>query len=318
MNIASLLRSAATSILPGNNGIPANRTAPAPSNIQQGPHAINFGGGTEKPPKIDFGIQSSSAGGAGLGSLGSLFGMLSGLMSSLKQLLSGLGSDTADSSPSTSNSGRNAANVSGPDMKGYDPKASKTYKPEDLVAGFSQSGGTANCVTIAEMKATMQKFGGPSQIYSSIEKTGDGFDVTMKDNPGKKYHVTNEELQYASSHSGFKGNNEQMLKDANFMYAVSAKRAQGEGNDGKRFANNSSGFAKAMHSLNDFENAKEGFDRLGIGHRVRRSSAQELANGAIGALLRDQHSVAIINGREDNYGKTGRRPTRQDVALKLV
>lgn len=318
MNIASLLRSAATSTLPGNNSPQANRAICDASNIQKGPHAINFGGAAAKSPKIDFAAQNNRAGGAGLGSMGSLFSMLSGLMSSLKQLLSGLANNASQPFASAPHSGQNAANTSGPDMQGYDPKTSKTYKPEDLVAGFSQSGGTANCVTIAEMKATMQKFGGPSQIYSSIEKTRDGFDVTMKDNPNKKYHVTNEELQYASTHSGFKGNNEQMLKDANFMYAVSAKRAQGEGNDGKRFANNPSGFAKAMHSLNDFENAKEGFDRLGVGHRVRRSSAQELANGAIGALLRDQHSVAIINGREDNYGKTGRRPTRQDVALKLV
>lgn len=327
MNIASLLRSTVTSSLPGNSGAHINRAAPDPSNVHKGPHAINFGAGAEKPSKINFAEPNSSAGG-GLGSLGSFVSMLSGLLDSLKQLLTGLENNAGKPFSPASNGEQNSANASstqrasrhstGADMAGYDPKASKTYKAADLVAGFSQSRGTENCVTIAEMKASMQKFGGPGQIYASINKTENGFDVTMRDNPNKKYHVTNQELTYAANHSGFKGNNEQMLKDANFMYAVSTKRAQMEGNDGKRFSNTPAGFARAMHSLNDWEQAQEGFDRLGLHNRVRRSSAQELANGAVGALLRDGHSVAVINGREDNYGNVGSRPSRQNVALKLV
>jgi len=144
------------------------------------------------------------------------------------------------------------------------PKAASGYSPTELLSGFSQKWGTMNCVTVAGIKAAMQRFGGPERVYLSIEATPTGFNVRMRDNPFKTYHVTHAEIQYASNRSGFRGDNQKILNEANFMYAVSAKRAQHENNDG--YASRS--FAAAVSSLDSWEYTQEG---LAINQRRTRS-----------------------------------------------
>lgn len=196
---------------------------------------------------------------------------------------------------------------------GYEPVAHGPYSPAQLLDGFWQKGGTMNCVTIAGIKAAMQRFGGPKEIYSSVEKTPDGYNVKMRDNPYKTYHVTNAELAYATRQSGFRGNNKQILDDANFLYAVSAKRAQFENNDG--YAHR--GFTAAVDSLNTWEYTEEGLGRLGLNNYVQETDAWDLINGAAGIMASNDHVVAVLNGATDNYGNRGYRPDSRASALKL-
>lgn len=198
--------------------------------------------------------------------------------------------------------------------RGITSIASRPYSPNELVSGFSQKWGTMNCVTVAGIKAAMQRFGGPNQVYSSVEQTKDGFNIRMRDNPNKTYHVTHAELRYAAASSGFRGTNQKMLNEANFMYAVSAKRAQHENNDG--YASRS--FAAAVSSLNTWEHTQEGLDRLGLRNYVRPAFAQDLIRGAPGVMAQNDHVFTVLNGRTENYGSLGYQPNPWASALKLV
>ncbi|MGY2274946.1 MULTISPECIES: hypothetical protein [Pseudomonas] len=198
--------------------------------------------------------------------------------------------------------------------RGNPPIASRPYSPNELISGFSQKWGTMNCVTVAGIKAAMQRFGGPNQVYSSVEQTKDGFNIRMRDNPNKTYHVTYAELQYAAAHSGFRGTNQKMLNEANFMYAVSAKRAQLENNDGTA----SRSFAAAVSSLDTWEHTQEGLDRLGLRNYVRPAFAQDLIRGVPGVMAQNGHVFTVLNGRTENYGSLGYQPNPWAPALKLV
>ncbi|WP_145994212.1 hypothetical protein [Pseudomonas sp. QC2] len=198
-------------------------------------------------------------------------------------------------------------------QRGTQPITARAYTPNELVSGFSQKWGTMNCVTVAGIKAAMQRFGGPNQVYSSVEQTRDGFNIRMRDNPNLTYHVNYAELKYAAERSGFKGTNQKMLNEANFMYAVSAKRAQVENNNG--YARQS--FAAALNSLDSWEHTHEGLYRLGLSNYVQQTNAQDLINGAPGVMAQDNHVVTVLNGRKDNYGTPGYRPDPWMQALKL-
>ncbi|MGB3122788.1 MAG: hypothetical protein WBB95_03185, partial [Pseudomonas sp.] len=107
-----------------------------------------------------------------------------------------------------------------------------------------------------------------------------------------------------------------MLQDAQFLYAVSAKRAQMENNDGTA----SRSFHAAMLSLNDKEDEYgpgEGLKRLGLSKHMRTVNVRELARGQVGISNRSGHSVAVINGREELWGQPGFAPTHGN-AIALV
>lgn len=177
--------------------------------------------------------------------------------------------------------------------------------------GFRQSYGSLNCVTVSAIKAAMIKFGqSPAEIYQQVTTDNDGFNITMRD--GFTLRLSPGELQQATRASGFTGDDIKMLSDANFMYAVSAKRAQLENNDGHA----SRSYANALRSLDDTEHSGEGLKRLGLTAYMSRSSAQVLANGTPGTLERNGHSVAVINGREEIYGTIGNVP-RHGYAIAL-
>ncbi|MDL2182746.1 hypothetical protein P5706_00890 [Pseudomonas sp. ChxA] len=209
-------------------------------------------------------------------------------------------------SPGTHASGRQERSVQ--------PQANGPYSPAALLDGFWQKWGTMNCVTVAGIKAAMQRFGGPNEVYFSVQRTYGGFDVRMRDNPRKVYHVTFDELAHATRHSGFRGNNQKILNEANFMYAVSAKRAQLENNDGYA----ARGFTAAVHSLDTWEHTAEGLNRLGLANYVQHTNAQDLINGAPGVMAENDHVVTVLNGRKDHYGRVGYRPNPWAAALKLL
>lgn len=186
-------------------------------------------------------------------------------------------------------------------------------KPDNIWSGFRQ-GPDGNCVTVSAIKAAMYRFGqSPTDIYKEVLKTNDGYRVTMRDDVVVK--LTDQELQIGAAGSLFKGTDKGMLKDAQFLFAVSAKRAQMENNDGTAARS----FRAAVKSLNDGEDDNgpgEGFLRLGLKNHMKRVSVRDLAKGQLGMCNRARHSVAVINGREELYGRQGSAPTRGDaVAL---
>lgn len=169
-------------------------------------------------------------------------------------------------------------------------------KPVDIWGGFYQ-GVEGNCVTVSAMKAAMMKFGqNPTAIYKNIRATVNGYQITMRD--GYSLRLTFDELKKAEQGSNLKGPDKALLRDANFLYAVSAKRAMNENHDFRA----AESFETAMETLNDGEYPGEAFRRLGLYAYTRPSTPQELADGALGTLAGRGHSVAVVKGNLDWYG----------------
>lgn len=192
-----------------------------------------------------------------------------------------------------------------------------SQKPSDIWSGFYQ-GAPRNCVTVSAIKAAMMRFGQrPGDIYRQVASVPGGYEVTMRD--GFTLMLTHEQLSKARQASGWQGGDQALLDDANFLYAVSARRAQLENNDSR--ANQS--FDVAMETLNDGEYPGQALRRLGLAAYLRQSNVNELANGAIGTLAGNGHSVAVIDGVLDFYGEKQHLRSSQWMdtalwALKLV
>lgn len=204
-----------------------------------------------------------------------------------------------------------------PDLAGYVQGLSMKRngeKANDIFGGFRQ-GPDGNCVTVSAIKAAMHRFGqSPTDIYQKVTKTAEGYRVLMRDN--FTLDLTDDELKQGARGSRFVGYDKELLKDAQFLYAVSAKRAQMENNDGTA----SGSFYAAMRSLNDKEDefgAGEGFLRLGLSKHMRTVHVRDLARGQVGMSNRAGHSVAVIDGYEELWGKRGKSPRRGD-AIALV
>ncbi|MFN3359083.1 MAG: hypothetical protein ACK418_24205 [Pseudomonas sp.] len=206
------------------------------------------------------------------------------------------------------------APVPGPavDIPGLSGKR-RGEKPANIWSGFRQ-GPDSNCVTVSAIKAAMYRFGqSPTDIFKQVHTMGNDYHVVMRD--GFQLTLSARELAEGARGARFYGPDKGMLKDARFLFAVSAKRAQMENND--RTAGRS--YAAAIRSLNDGEDEYgpgEGFVRLGLRQHMKRVSVGQLARGQLGMCNRTGHSVAVINGREELWGNRGPVPTRGDaVAL---
>lgn len=186
-------------------------------------------------------------------------------------------------------------------------KPSTEFGAGNIWSGFYQ-GDNGSCVTVSAIKAAMMKYGkNPQDIFDKVTETGNGYDVTMKD--GFKLQLSKSELQQAAAYAGFSGDDPQMLTNANFLYAASAKRAQMEGNgldDNPNDAKRS--FAHAMQSLNNGEMPHEALDRLGLRGRYHQTSSNGLANGQLGVVGYNKHSMAVIGGQVELWGQRGGRP----------
>lgn len=189
-------------------------------------------------------------------------------------------------------------------------------KPDNIWSGFSQ-GPDGNCVTVSAIKGAMMKFGQkPTDVFKEVKETANGYQVTMRD--GFKLEVSKDELKQAARYAQFNGDNPSMMTDANFMFAASAKRAQLEGNGLDDNPNASKlSFAHAMQSLNNGELPHEALDRLGLKGLYRQSSSAELASGKLGVVAYDRHSMAVIDGRVELWGRRGGAP-RQGIAYAFL
>lgn len=187
-------------------------------------------------------------------------------------------------------------------------------------SGFRQ-GPDGNCVTVSAIKAAMMRFGTkPADTYKEVKPDGNGYHIEMRD--GFKLYLSKAEFREAEKASEFRGDDRSLLDEANFLYAVSAKRAQLKNNDG--YARQS--FAAALRSLNDGEDGREGLERLGLIDHIVETTAGVLAAGQLGVVThgirtRDGvigHSLAVIGGREEVWGRQGPPPPPESNALALV
>ncbi len=157
----------------------------------------------------------------------------------------------------------------------------------------------------------MVRFGQkPADVFKEVKETGDGMDITMRD--GVKVHLSQDELKLAEKSAKLQGSDPEMMKDAAIMYAASAKRAQDENNDGT----GARSFTEALRTIENGEEGPEGLLRLGLKNNMKRASAAELLDGAVGIVNRaidlgngqvGGHSMAVINGMEEQWGKIGDR-----------
>lgn len=196
-------------------------------------------------------------------------------------------------------------------------KALGGERPKDIWGGFYQ-GAPGNCVTVSAIKAAMMRFGQrPADIYREVTATPKGYEVVMRD--GFRLALTHEQLSEARVSSGFGGHDRAMLEDANFLFAVSARRAQLENNDFR----GAQGFDVAIQTLNDGEYPGQALRRLGLSGYLRESDVKELIGGAIGTLSDSGHSMTVIDGVLDYYGRrhilqASHWKDRSLRALKLV
>lgn len=183
----------------------------------------------------------------------------------------------------------------------------------NIWAGFTQ-GPDGNCVTVSAIKSAMMKFGRKAtDVFKDVKASGDGWDVQMRD--GFQLHLSKNELTQAAQQARFKGNDPEMMTNANFMYAASAKRAYVEGNPGGGGENDHNArrsFLDAAVSLNDGEHNDEGLKRLGLKGLYRQSSSAELASGALGVVNYGGHSMAVIGGHIELWGGRGEPPKQED------
>lgn len=179
--------------------------------------------------------------------------------------------------------------------------------------GFKQ-GADGNCTTVAVIKTAMMKFGKkPTDVFKDVKASGDGYDVQMRD--GFQLHLSKSELVQAAQQARFEGTDPEMITNANFLYAASAKRAFMEGNEGNGYGNDHNAgrsYQDALVSLNDGERPDEVLDRLGLNGLYRKSSSDELASGVLGVVAYNEHTMAVIEGQVELWGGRGGRPDRED------
>jgi len=175
------------------------------------------------------------------------------------------------------------------------PQNTRVGDPNAYFSAFKQ-GGTGNCVSVAAIKAAMAKFG-PDQVFKSVTRSGNGYDVTMRD--GVKVRVSDSELASASRLSRFSGKDPAVLRKANLMYAAMANRAQLEGNDGRKHMS----FERACQSLNDGESYIEGARWLGLKNHVRKINPRDIDDYSAVVTASSKHAMFASKGYIDHYGR---------------
>ncbi|WP_137199916.1 hypothetical protein [Pseudomonas sp. CFBP13528] len=182
-------------------------------------------------------------------------------------------------------------------------------KPDDVLGGlfFSphvtyRSLTTPHSSHVAGIKLAMQHFGqSPTDIYAQVTPLDTGFNVTMKD--GFKLFITHKELDLAKAGSQLLGN-EDMLKDANFLYATLVKRKQLESRDPAEQAS----YPMAMRNTNKGEHASSVLKLMGLEHHMKEVKSESLGTGQkLGVtVVSNGESMLVVDGHEDFHGTPSR------------
>lgn len=185
------------------------------------------------------------------------------------------------------------------------------YSPEELVRGFYQHG-AGNCTAIASIKAALDCFG--TEPIFQASQSGDSCQVVLRD--GFTLTIREEELQLATRRSGFRGDDELLLRHAHLAFAVMAKRLQSE----SRSADGEPTFGEAIDDLNDGYLWKEGLLLLGLGKLIifgpdrklpMRGKIEEWLSGHSAAIVQSaRHTWYGADRVHDDYGSVSPRPRR--------
>ncbi|MDF2794995.1 MAG: hypothetical protein K0S85_2748 [Pseudomonas orientalis] len=182
-------------------------------------------------------------------------------------------------------------------------------KPDDVLGGlfFSpqvtfRSLTTPHSSHVAGIKLAMQHFGqSPTDIYAQVTPLSTGFNVTMRD--GFKLFITHKELDLARESSQLLGN-EDMLKDANFLYATLTKRKQLESNDPAEQAS----YPMTLRNTNNGEHASNVLKLMGLEKHMQEVKSESLGTGQRPGItvVSNGESMLVVDGREDFHGTPSR------------
>ncbi|WP_423749086.1 hypothetical protein [Pseudomonas sp. VD9] len=103
-------------------------------------------------------------------------------------------------------------------------------KPADIARAFNATqrrfGENFDCSShAAVIKLMMMTFGQhPAGMFNEVKRSGDGYEVTMKDE--FKVRLSRQEMEQAAQASRFAGEDDGAVRDANFVFAAFVKRKQ--------------------------------------------------------------------------------------------
>lgn len=184
----------------------------------------------------------------------------------------------------------------------------------ELIEGWEQTS-KGNCVTVAAIKAAQMTFG--ADLCNTEDPTlgifseatplpGGGMRIVMRD--GFELTVSDAELEAAALSSRFRTDKDRqdLLDNANQLYAVAAKRAQLEGNDG--FGPGEMSYARSLQALEDGEHTArimEQVGRLGLKDYAHKAPRGDLKNHAATLSSGEGHAYFVSEGLRDFYGRVG-------------
>ncbi|MCI1735933.1 MAG: hypothetical protein LKM38_00310 [Pseudomonas veronii] len=180
-------------------------------------------------------------------------------------------------------------------------------RPADIASAFHASerrfGESFDCSShAAVIKLMMMTFGQrPAAMFNELLPSGDGYDVTMKDE--FKLHLSRQELQQASQASRFTGADSGVVKDANFMFAAFVKRKQLTGG----YATFEAALAKTLEGETT-QRCLQGMGVFGLSQFVPVSDMA--GKGAVGVLETHNRGSALVREGVRHDGGTPRTADR--------
>ncbi|QUW67196.1 hypothetical protein KFQ04_07745 [Pseudomonas synxantha] len=167
---------------------------------------------------------------------------------------------------------------------------------------------------VAVIKAAMSGLGqSPLSIFDEVKDTGNGYNITMKDD--FKLHISNDELALATHHAKFAGDDEGMLKDARFIFAIMNKRKHLEAQYNYRKIDyrthiHQHSFGAVLSSSDYGISGYEGLKLLGLDYQLQHVWSQDVGNQvAVPAMKVFSSKRGMINdGFMENYGHKKKVP----------
>lgn len=181
----------------------------------------------------------------------------------------------------------------------------------NLINEFKQEQGTFNCVPIAFIKASMDKYG--DQMFKNVSQNGNGFDVTLRN--GDKVSVSKDEVEQARKELGGNGNgNSEVMDQASLAYAVIAKRKAEE---------KGTNFGDALRDLKKDQGGEKYEDvAKWLGIAIERINPNQVGNedAAVVSTGNGGHALYVDDGKKvDSWGnQIGYDPSKYTDAYRLV
>ncbi|WP_181157367.1 hypothetical protein [Pseudomonas poae] len=161
-------------------------------------------------------------------------------------------------------------------------------------------GESFDCSTHASViKMMMMTFGRhPADMFEHIKPSGDGYDITMKDE--FKIHLSHQELSQATRASRFYGNDSESVANANVIFAAFVKR--------KKLTEGYLTFEEALAKTIEGETVQRCLKGMGVFGLSSFVSVSEMTNkGTVGVLETHNRGAALVReGVMHDYGEQRR------------